>query len=97
VSQKLENGVLVISLTGVSRLAANVWRFLDTRYFETPLSRITAKKKGKGVEVRITFKNAKDAAQASMRTATEADGLYYAYLSFSGTGTPVDTAPPARK
>ena len=40
-------------------------------------------------ERRVAFKNAKDAAQGAMRTATEADGMYYAYLSFAGGGTPV--------
>ena len=31
------------------------------------------------------FKNAKDAQEAAVRTATEPDGMYYAYLSFAGT------------
>lgn len=90
VNQRVDGSTLVVSLSGVSRLGPNTGRFIDTRFFETPLSRVVAKKKGKGVEVRITFKNAKDVAQGSVRTATEADGLYYAYLSFSGTGTPVE-------
>ncbi len=92
VSQRVDKGTLIVSLTGVSRLGGNTWRHIDTRFFETSISKIVAKKKGKGVEVRISFKNAKDAGQGSMRTATEADGLYYAYLSFSGTGTPAETA-----
>jgi hypothetical protein len=32
--------------------------------------------------VRITFKSPKDARLAALRTATEADGMFYAYLSF---------------
>jgi hypothetical protein len=91
VSQRVEKGTLIVSLSGVKRLGGNTWRHIDTRFFETSISKIVAKKKGKGVEVRISFKNAKDAGQGSMRTATEADGLYYAYLSFSGTGTPAET------
>ena len=51
---------------------------------ETPISRIAAKKKGKGLEVRIAFKSGSSPAQGSVRTATEADGMYYAYLSFAG-------------
>jgi hypothetical protein len=96
VAQRVDGSTLVVTLTGVSRLAGNTWRFIDTRFFETPLSRVVAKRKGKGIEVRISFKNAKDAAQGSVRTATEADGLYYAYLAFSGTGTPTETAPTAK-
>jgi hypothetical protein len=38
--------------------------------------------------VKIAFKNAKDAKEATVRTATEADGMYYAYLTF-GEGTEV--------
>jgi hypothetical protein len=97
VTQHVDGGVLVVNLSGVSKLAANVWRPIDTRFFDTPVARVVAKKKGKGIEVRVTFKNAKDAAQASVRTATEADGRYYAYLGFSGSGTPVEapTATPA--
>jgi hypothetical protein len=87
VSQRVENGTLVVNLTGVTKLGHNTWRPIDTRFFETSLSRITAKKKGKGIEVRIAFKNAKDAAQGSLRSSKEADGMYYAYLSFSGGGS----------
>jgi hypothetical protein len=84
VGQRVENGTLVVTLNGLSKLGQNTWRPIDTRFFETPIARINAKKHGKNVEVRITFKNAKDAAQGAMRTATEADGMYYAYLSFGG-------------
>jgi hypothetical protein len=84
VSQHVEKGTLVVNLSGVSRLGQNTWRPIDTRFFDTSLSRIVARKKGKGIEVRIAFKDAKDAAQGTLRTATEADGMYYAYLSFAG-------------
>jgi hypothetical protein len=32
--------------------------------------------------VRITFKNPADAKPATTRTATEADGMHYVYLTF---------------
>jgi hypothetical protein len=83
-SQRVDNGTLVVTLSGVTKLGPNTWRPVDTRFFATPVSRVTAKKKGKAIEVRIAFKNAKEAAQGSVRTATEADGMYYAYLSFGG-------------
>jgi hypothetical protein len=89
-SQKVENGSVVVTLSGLTKLGHNTWRPIDTRFFDTPIARVSAKKKGKGIEVRIAFKNAKDAAQGTVRTATEADGMYYAYLSFAG-GSPAAT------
>ena len=83
VSQHVDKGVLVVD-TNLTRLGQNTWRPIDTRFFDTPIARITAKKGHKGVEIRIAFKNAKDATQAALRTATEADGFYYAYLDFGG-------------
>jgi hypothetical protein len=93
VAQRVDGSTHVLTLTGVSRLGHNVWRPIDTRFFTTPVARVVAKKKGKGIEVRVTFKNAKDAAQGSLRTATEADGMYYAYVGFTGSGTQEAPAP----
>lgn len=87
VSQHVDNGALVVNLSGVTKLGHNTGRPIDTRFFDTSLARISAKKKGKGIEVRIAFKNAKDAAQGTLRSAKEADGMYYAYLSFVGGGS----------
>lgn len=91
-SQRVEGGVVVVTLS-LTRLGTNTWRQVDTRFFDNPLSMITAKlaKKKKATEVRITFKNPKDAKDGTLRTATEADGMYYAYLSFP-EGTPEPTA-----
>jgi hypothetical protein len=86
VNQRVDGGVVVVSLSGLTRLGHNIWRPIDTRFFETPLSRIVARKKGKGVEVRIAFKSAKRAAPASVHTGSEADGMYYAHLTFAGGG-----------
>jgi hypothetical protein len=99
VSQHIENGALVIYLPGLTRLGQNTWRIVDTRFFATPISKIVAKyvgaAKGRkaGIEVRVTFKNAKDAKEAGVRTATEADGLFYAYLSFGGGAPETETQP----
>ena len=86
VAQHVDKGAVVITLTGVTRLGANTWRPIDTRFFDTPLARVSAARKGKGIEVRVAFKNAKDAKEASVRSATEPDGMYYAYLDFAGGG-----------
>ncbi|MBV8757698.1 MAG: hypothetical protein JO257_10495 [Deltaproteobacteria bacterium] len=91
VAQRVDKGAVVVTLTGVTRLGANTWRPIDTRFFDTPLARVSATRKGKGIEVRIAFKNGKDAKEAAVRSATEADGMYYAYLDFAGGG---DTSVP---
>ena len=98
VSQRLEGGALIVHL-GLTRLGHNTWRQVDTRFFDNPLSGILARAvgamratkthpaHGAGIDVRIAFKNPKDAREATLRTATEADGMYYAYLSFGGGGS----------
>lgn len=93
VSQRVEGSTLIAHLS-LTRLGTNAGRQIDTRYFDNPLAMIKAKRvrasrggKGKsahgaGIDVRITFKNPKDAKEATTRTATEADGLSYVYLTF---------------
>ena len=100
VSQKVVGSTLVATLD-LTKLASNTWRRIDTRFFDNPLSAVVAQRKGRRIEVRIAFKNAKDAREGTMRTATEADGMYYAYLTFP-EGTPVandkaDTKPEKTK
>jgi hypothetical protein len=103
VTQRIEGAQLVVHL-GLTRLGHNTWRQMDTRFFDNPLSGIVARAVGRaratrdrpahgpGIEARIAFKNAKDVKQATMRSATEADGMYYAYLQFpEGTAGPVTT------
>jgi hypothetical protein len=100
VTQRIEGSQLVVRLS-LTRLAHNTWRQIDTRFFENPLSGIVARTvgparatkdrpaRGAGIEARIAFKNAKDAKEATLRTATEADGMFYAYLTFpQGTASP---------
>lgn len=99
IAQHLEGATLVIYAT-LPRLGQNTWRQVDTRYFDNPLSSIVARQVGAakatkdrpahaaGVEIRIGFKNPKDARAAAVRTATEADQMFYTYLAFpEGTGT----------
>ena len=93
VQQHLEGSTLVVHLS-LTRLGPNAWRQIDTRFFDNPLSGIVARAvgatrasktrpaRGPGIDVRISFKNPKDARQGTLRTATEADGMFYAYLSF---------------
>lgn len=95
VQQQLGNGVLMVYLSGLHSLGPNTWRPIDARYFDTPIAEIVARRVGAargkhahpaGIAVRITFKHAKDAKEGELRTATEADGFYYAYLSWAGSG-----------
>jgi hypothetical protein len=93
VVQHVEGATLVAYLS-LRQLGHNIWRQIDTRYFDNPLAGVVARNvgaaraskdrpaHGAGIEVRITFKNPKDAREGTMRTATEADGLYYAYMTF---------------
>jgi len=104
-SQHLEGHTLVVQLAGIKRLARNVRRPLDTRFFDTPVARVTVKKVGArrarkgrparkaGVEVRVAFKRAADAREASARTATEADHWFYLYLDFGGGAAQPAAAP----
>jgi hypothetical protein len=88
VTQRLDGSTLVVSLD-LQKLGSNTWRAVDTRFFDNPLAGVAAKQgksmRGKGrrgVEVRIHFKNPKDAREGTLRSATEADGMYYVYLAF---------------
>ncbi|MGE5183797.1 MAG: hypothetical protein ACM31C_17120 [Acidobacteriota bacterium] len=102
VSQRVENGVLVVNLTGLTKLGHNTWRLLDTRFFETPIARIVARYAGAtkahkgGIELRVTFKNPKEAKEGALRTATEADGYFYAYLTFGGGTAPATMQEPEK-
>lgn len=92
VSQRLEGSALVVHL-GLTRLGPNTWRQVDTRYFDNPLSGIVARAvgaaratkgrpaHGAGIDVRIAFKSPRDVREATVRTATEPDGMSYAYLT----------------
>lgn len=88
VEQRLEGSTLVVRLAGLTRQLPNTRRPMDTRFFDNPLARVAARaarrsgKRPAGIEVRISFKDPKWARQGALRTKTEADGLFYAYLSF---------------
>src|SRR5688500_7116076 len=46
VTQRVEGATLVVTVTGLRRMVRNARRPIDTRYFENPLARITAKAVG---------------------------------------------------
>jgi hypothetical protein len=106
VSQRLEGSTLVVLLEGLRSQARNTRRPLDTRFFETSLARVTTRKVGAkrarkgvagrpaGIEVRIVFKDARDAREGSLRTDTGSDKMFYAYLGFGPSSAPATAAPP---
>ena len=106
IDQHVDGKTLVVSISGLTRLGKNVRRPLDTRYFDGPIVRITSKARraqrarrghaavAAGVDVTIAFRDG-SAVTADVRTATENDGMYYAYLTFSGgSGDARPAAPP---
>lgn len=99
VSQRVEGATLIVHLS-LRRLGHNTWRRIDTRFFDNPLAYVKARQVGAvrttkrrqghkaGIDVRVTFKNAADAREGTVRPATkDADGMYYAYVTFP-EGTP---------
>jgi hypothetical protein len=105
VAQHMEGNTLVVHL-GLTRMGQNTWRQVDTRFFDNPLNGIVARAvraahgakgrpgHGAGIDVRITFKNPKEAREGTLKSASEADGMSYAYLSFP-EGAEAKTAPAA--
>lgn len=103
VAQHIEGSTLVLDLSGVSKLGQNTWRPIDTHFFDNPLARITAKRvgaaragkdhpaHGAGIELRVTFKDPKGVKEGAVRTATEPDGYYYAYVAFAGVPSAAPT------
>ncbi len=105
ITQRVEGDVVVVWLAGLTRQARNTRRPLDTRFFDSPVARISAKvvraaraRKGKpghpaGVEVRIAIKRGAPVGDGVVRTATEKDGLFYAYLTFAGAAPSASPSP----
>jgi hypothetical protein len=100
VHQRIEGTTLIVLLAGLRRQARNTTRPLDTRFFESAVSRVTARERGAvharkgqparpaGVEVRIEFRNPKDIKEGSVRSETGNDGLSYAYVGFGPSSAP---------
>jgi hypothetical protein len=94
ISQHFEGATLVVHLS-LRRLGQNTWRQIDTRFFDNPLAMVIARAvgasratksrpaTGAGIDVRITFKNSKDAHEGTVQASkAEADGMVYAYVTF---------------
>lgn len=100
VSQRLEGKTLVVLLEGLKSQARNTRRPLDTRFFDSAIARVTTRKvaarrarrgapaRPAGIEVRVVFKDPRDAREATLRSDTAADKLFYAYLGFAPPSAP---------
>jgi len=96
--QSMRGGAVVISLDNARYANTNARRFLDTRFFETAVERITTqpirKRKGSrggGIEIAIRFKNAGDAREIEPAKNIGKDGMVYILLEVGPPG-----ATPAR-
>jgi hypothetical protein len=107
VSQRVEGKTLIVVLEGLKSQARNTRRPLDTRFFESSIARVTTRKVGArrarkgvaghpaGIEVRITFKDARDLREGNLRTDTGADKMFYAYLGFGPGSEPAAATQPS--
>ena len=86
-SQRVTGPRLIVSLAGARLGGRNARRALDTRFFDTAVSRAVAKRVRRAVELHITFKNPADAREASASLEkNDTDGFTYLFLDF-GAGT----------
>ena len=102
-TQQLDkNNVLVVFLPGFRFGEKNAARRIDARYFGTVLSEVRGHRvrrrrargdipaRAAGVELRITFRDAKQAVEAQASMKTVEDGYRYLYLDFP---SPTSTFP----
>lgn len=83
--QEVRGGELVIALGGARAASTNTVRFLDTRFFDTPVERVAIDRArragGKGraseLELVIRFKDPADARAAAVDMAAARDGFTY--------------------
>ena len=91
--ESIKNGALVITIDNARYANTNARRFLDTRFFETAVERITTqpirnKKRGRGagIEVAIRFKNAGDAREIEPAKNIGKDGMVYLIVEVGPAG-----------
>jgi hypothetical protein len=93
-SQAVVAGKLVISLPGARAASKNSIRWLDTRFFDSGVARIEARRAGRkkgvkaGLEIVVTFKDKVAPAEGSIASAQGKDGLTYLTLDFPPAPAP---------
>lgn len=100
--ETVRGGALVVTLPGARYANRNARRFLDTRFFDSAVERITTqpvrRKKGSraGVEIAIRFKNAADARAVAPTLSTGKDGMTYIMFEIpAGSGAPASSPAPS--
>ena len=99
-TQNLVGSALYVNIARARYRHKNTRRRLDMRHFDTALELVTGKRvsarrarknrpaRKRGIELRITFKDAKDAREASASMTTGKDGYTYLNLDFPpGSGS----------
>lgn len=93
-TQQLVGNVLYVNIVGARYRHRNTRRRLDTRHFDTSLklvtnARVSARRARKnrharqrGIELKISFKDSKDAREASASMSAGKDGYTYLFLEF---------------
>jgi hypothetical protein len=94
IDQSVVGDTLFVTVADARVASANALRRLDTRFFDTPVREVTAKRVTRkpatkdqpghpaGVQLAIAFKSPSEAAAAAARVAREDDGYHYVYLEF---------------
>lgn len=102
--ESVRGGALVIALDNCRYANTNARRHLDTRFFETPVERVTTRpirrrkgSRGSGVEVAIRFKNPAEARELAPTKSIGKDGMVYLMVELGpGSAAPAKAArPPA--
>ena len=99
--ESVRGGALVISIDNARYANSNARRFLDTRFFESAVERITTSpirrrkgSRGSGIEVAVRFKNPADARSVEPTKSIGKDGMIYLMVEL-GPGGPAPSAKPA--
>ncbi len=104
--QSVRSGALVIALDNARYANTNARRFLDTRFFETAVERITTQpirrrkgSRGSGVEIAIRFKNPADAQAAEPQKSIGKDGMVYLMVELGapGAAAPATSSKPSEE
>ena len=95
--QEIVDGTLVISLAGARVAHMNSRRFLDTRFFDTAVERVSIEgarrrpgksRRGKGLELVIRFKDAASARELAASMSTGKDGYTYLMVEVPASSSP---------
>jgi len=102
--ESVRGGALVIALDNARYANTNARRFLDTRFFESAVERITTAptrrrkgSRGAGIEISIRFKNPADAHEIEPSKSIGKDGMVYLMVELGpGGAAPSKPAKPAK-